>query len=303
MLRLLPLLIILFSAAPLKALTRSDSLNSRQIRTRRIVLISSTGAAGAGSLLYLNEAWYKDYKTENFHFFNDGQEWLQMDKLGHAFSTYQCGRLMMQAFDWAGYSGAQKLWIGGAMGFYYMSLVECLDGFSEGWGFSWPDELANACGAGLAMAQEALWKEQRVQLKFFYHNSGLAGYNAQLLGNTAYTRPIKDYNGQSYWLSFTPATFMHRKCVLPSWLNISLGYGASGMIGANQNPQLKDAQGNPISLERYRRVFLSLDLDLTRLPVRNKNLRALLSVLNVIKFPAPTLEFSQGHFTFHALYP
>lgn len=31
-----------------------------------------------------------------------------MDKVGHFYTTYQMGYLMMEAFDWAGYSKNQK---------------------------------------------------------------------------------------------------------------------------------------------------------------------------------------------------
>lgn len=296
------LLIFLLCGLLLSA-TPADSLSPNTISKRKR-LVGVTGTAfGLGSLLYLNFAWYDDYRSANFHFFNDNSEWLQVDKVGHVFSTYQTGRLMMEVFDWAGYNKKQKLFVGGAMGLYYMTLVECMDGFSEGWGFSWGDELANVLGSALAISQEAAWGEQRVQLKFFYRNSGLAQYNAALLGNSAYTRPLKDYNGQSYWLSFSPAAFFKGKTVFPKWLCFSFGYGAYGMLGAEANPSLVDANGNPITYERYRRYYFSFDLDLKQIKVRSKFLGALFSALNVLKFPCPTLEFSQGGFQLHTFYP
>jgi len=295
------LFLLIFNALLLRPAT--DSLHTKAKINRKLVLNVSTTALGLGSLLYLNQAWYADYRTDDFHFFNDNQEWLQVDKVGHAFATYQTGRLMMEAFDWAGYSKKRKLFVGGAMGLYYMTLVECMDGFSEGWGFSWGDELANVMGSALAMTQEALWGQQSIQLKFFYSNSGLAQYNAALLGENAYTRPLKDYNGQSYWLSVMPSTFFKGKTVFPKWLGISFGYGAYGMIGATQNPTLVDANGNPVSYERYRRYYFSFDLDLKQIKVKSKFLGALFSAVNVIKFPCPTLEYSQGSFKVHTFYP
>lgn len=280
---------------------QSDSLKT--YHTRKTVLWSSVAGVGGASLLYLNQAWYKEYQSGEFHFFNDNGQWLQVDKVGHAFAAYQSGRLMMDAFDWAGYSRSKKLFIGGAIGLYYLSIVECMDGFSQGWGFSWGDELSNVVGSALAIAQEAFWTEQRIQLKFFYHNSGLAGYNAALLGEEAYTRPLKDYNGQSYWLSVNPSSFFKRRVYFPRWLSVSLGYGAYGMIGAENNPPVYDENGQPLTFERYRRFYLSLDLDLTRIPVRSAFLKSLFSLVNVIKFPCPTLEYSQGTFRFHTFYP
>lgn len=281
----------------------NDSLNPKPAINRKLIVGGTSAVLGLGSLLYLNQAWYADNRTGDFHFFNDNNEWLQVDKVGHMFTTYQTGRLMMEAFDWAGYSKKQKLFVGGALGLYYMTVVECMDGFSEGWGFSWGDEFANVLGSAMAISQEAAWGEQRVQLKFFYSNSGLAQYNAELLGDKAYTRPLKDYNGQSYWLSISPATFFKGKTMFPKWLSISFGYGAHGMIGAEENPTLVDASGNPIVYERYRRYYFSFDLDLKQIKVKSKFLGALFSALNVIKFPCPTLEYSQGSFKIHTFYP
>ena len=89
-----------------------------------------------------------------------------MDKAGHVFTTYQMARLMMGAFNWAGFSKKKELFIGGTIGLVYMTAIECMDGFSKGWGFSYGDEVANVLGASFAVGQQALWNEQRVQLKF-----------------------------------------------------------------------------------------------------------------------------------------
>ena len=75
------------------------------------------------------------------------------------------------------------------------------------------------------------------------------------------------------------------------------------MIGATQNPPLYNEQGQPLEFERYRRFYLSLDIDLQRIPTRSKFLKTVFSLFNVIKFPCPTLEFSQGKVQFHTFYP
>src|SRR3954465_6681452 len=78
------------------------SLSPSQKKLRRTIVIGSTAGFATGSLIFLSNTWYSDYNTGQFHFFNDNKEWLQMDKLGHAFSAYHSGRLMMDAFRWAG---------------------------------------------------------------------------------------------------------------------------------------------------------------------------------------------------------
>ena len=125
-------------------------------------------ALASGSLIYLNQVWFQQYKTSKLHSFNDNEEWFQMDKCGHTFTNYQTGRLMMEAMNWAGYSTKKQLIIGGLSGFTYMTVIELMDGFSDGWGFSWGDLYANALGSGFAIGQKILWKEQRIQIKFSY---------------------------------------------------------------------------------------------------------------------------------------
>ena len=68
-------------------LTPSDSLN----HSRRNAVIITEATFGGLTLIGLNQLWYKDYPQSNFHTLNDNGEWLQMDKLGHVFTSYQLG--------------------------------------------------------------------------------------------------------------------------------------------------------------------------------------------------------------------
>ena len=272
-----------------------DSLRSPNYKNRRLILGSSAVALTGGSLIYLSQAWYSQYNTGKFHFFDDNAEWQQMDKVGHFFTTYQTGRLMMSAFKWAGASKKQQLFIGGATGFAYMTVIEVLDGLSSGWGFSWGDELANTLGASTAILQEAFWHEQRIQFKFSYSQSGLAKYNPSLLGDQPSTQVLKDYNGQTYWMSINPSAFLHSPGKFPRWLSVAIGYGGRGMIGAtNNNRVVEDKQGHVLTFTRERRAYLSLDVDLTRIRTKSKFLKSVFSLVNVLKFPAPTLQFGKG---------
>ncbi|MBA3664141.1 MAG: DUF2279 domain-containing protein [Bacteroidetes bacterium] len=272
-------------------------------KLRKIILLSSSALLTTGSVFYLNEAWYKQYNTGKFHFFNDNNEWLQMDKAGHVFTNYQLSRLMMNGFQWAGFNKKQKLFIGGTIGLAYMSAIEIMDGYSQGWGFSWGDELANVLGTSIAISQAALWNEQRIQLKFSYGQSGLAQYNPDLLGKNFYTQILKDYNGQTYWLSINPTSFIKKENKFPKWLNIAFGYSAYGMIGGSYNSfTVQQPDGTVLRFDRERRFYLSVDVDLTRIRTRSKFLKGLFSAINIIKFPAPALQFSnkgtRGYFLY-----
>ncbi len=271
----------------------SDSL--AVFKKRKLALGISSIALTSGSLVYLNQAWYQEYNTSAFHTFDDTEEWFQMDKCGHAFSTYQTGRLMMNAMEWAGYSKKNQLLIGGLSGFAYMGAIEVMDGYSEGWGFSWGDMGVNALGSGLAIGQKALWNEQRLQLKFSFYSSKYAKYRPDLLGESFATQLLKDYNGQIYWLSINPSCFMKKETKFPKWLNVAFGYGADGMLGARYNNMvIEDESGKVTSFDRYRQGYFSLDVDLTRIKTKSRLLKSVFSCLNSIKIPFPNLELSES---------
>ncbi|MES2132663.1 MAG: DUF2279 domain-containing protein [Bacteroidota bacterium] len=289
------MLLLLFANSTVFA---SDSLSV--LKKRKLILGASSVALTAGSLVYLNQAWYAQYSSSKFHTFNDNDEWLQMDKCGHTFTTYQTGRLMMQAMDWAGYNKKKQVLIGGLSGFGYMTAIEVMDGYSSGWGFSWGDMGANALGCGLAIGQKALWNEQRIQLKFSFYQSPFAKYRTDQLGKSLSTQILKDYNGQTYWLSVNPSSFLKKDTRFPKWINVAFGYGASGMLGARYNNVLaQDKNGNTFYFNRYRQGYLSLDVDFTRIKTKSKVLKAIFSCINIIKIPFPNLELSEGKLKFN----
>lgn len=282
---------------------QTDSLAPVNYKTRKLILASSTAVLTTGSLLYLDQAWFDQYSTGKFHFFNDNKEWLQMDKAGHLYTNYQTSRLMMGAFNWAGFNKKQELFIGGTIGFAYMTAMECMDGFSKGWGFSYGDMIANALGTSAAISQQAFWKEQRIQFKFSYAQSGLAKYNPDLLGKSLSTQLLKDYNSQTYWLSVNPSSFITKENKFPKWLNVAFGYSAYGMLGGYENNiVVQDADGNVLKFDRERRYYFSLDFDLTRVKTKSKVLKKVFSVINILKFPAPAIQFSKNKTRFYYLY-
>ena len=78
------------------------SLTPEQKRKRQW-LIGGTNVVGYGtSILIFNNQWYKDHPRTSFHTFNDSKEWLQMDKLGHVWASYNSGRASTAMWKWAG---------------------------------------------------------------------------------------------------------------------------------------------------------------------------------------------------------
>lgn len=272
----------------------SDTLNTKR---RNAVVVAQSSLATA-SIVGLNTLWYSDYKRSSFKTTNDNSEWYKMDKLGHSFTAYQLGRFGAQALHWSGVSKKKQLIYGATLGFSFLTAVEVLDGFSEEWGFSWGDFTANAAGAGLFIGQELLWEDQRIQLKYSFNRSPFAQQNPNKLGNGLLEELLKDYNGQTYWLSANLKSFF-KDSKLPKWLNVAAGYGVDGLLYGTDNLQ----NINFSNQERSRQFYLSLDVDLTKIKTNSTFLKQLFNVVNVIKVPFPTLEInSKGQVKGHLIY-
>ena len=275
---------------------KSDSLNKKR---KNLVYITEASAI-ALALVGMNQLWYANFPRSSFHTINDNSEWLQMDKIGHAMSSYYIGKIGMEVLDWTGESKKNQLIYGATLGFAFLTAVEILDGYSQEWGFSTGDIIANAAGSGLLIGQELLWKEQRIILKYSFHTTPYASARPDILGKNFLEQTLKDYNGQTYWLSANLWSF-NKKGKLPKWLNLAFGYGAEGMISGNEDPFI-----NTIFLpeqKRFRQFYLSFDIDLTKIKTRSKLLKTVFSTINFIKIPAPTIEFNTNNkVKFHILY-
>lgn len=282
----------------LQGYDEQNTLNKK--RLKKVVISESVLYVGSMTGLYF--LWYHDYPQSNFHFINDNAEWLQMDKIGHATSAYQVGLIGYDLLRYAGVNRNKSICYGGTLGFLFLTTVEAFDGFSAGWGASWGDLIANAFGTTLFIGQQLLWNEQRIALKMSYHNTKYSDYRPDLLGKNTIQSLLKDYNGETFWLSINIGSFLKKESKFPKWLNFAVGYGAEGMTGGTSN--VLEHNGNLIPFfERERQFYLSPDIDLSRIPVKNQTLKTVLKVLNFIKLPMPTLEFnSKSKSNFYWIY-
>ena len=273
----------------------SDTLNPNRLKT----LVLSESVIGATALIGLNQLWYADYPRSGFHFVNDNAEWLQMDKAGHVFSAYHLGSFGANALRWSGSSRKSQLLYGATLGLAFLTTVEVFDGYSANWGASLGDVIANVSGTALFVSQELLWKEQRMVPKFSFHTTPYASARPNVLGSSLPEQILKDYNGQTYWLSVNIHSFA-KTSKIPKWLNIAIGYGAEGMITG------EEAFVNTIFLpesKRYRQFYLSLDVDLTKIQTKSHFVKTILTVFNTIKIPAPTFEIKGlGGSKMHLIY-
>lgn len=198
--------------------------------------------------------------------------------------------LHITLWRWAGVEKKRALLYGGPIGFLFQIPIEIFDGLYEGWGFSWSDIAANTFGSALFMAQEAIFEEQIILMKFSYTPSGYPKYHS-ILGETQLESFVLDYNAHTYWLSGNIYKITGIKKI-PKWINIAFGYSANGMIKEFENPLYYNGQAFP-HLERYRQFLFSLDIDFSKIPTEKKWLRSVFRTLNLIKIPFPTIEVNR----------
>lgn len=290
-------LFLLFSL--LIQISYSAQQKNKRDSTKKKNIILNTTALGATSLSYygLYNLWYKKYPQTSFHFFNDLEEWNYIDKAGHIYSSYQVARkshLFLGEKDIENPIEKSCFY-----SLFFMLGIEVLDGFSKEWGFSNYDLLSNFIGTGIFYFQEKKFKRQLLKLKFSSHLSPYAIYRPSLLGENVSQRIFKDYNGQTYWLTFDLNNKIQERLKVFKYLNFSLGYSIDGFVGARNNNILNCANCNEIN--RQSQLLLSIDLDLSEIKTKNRALQLLLNSFSIIKFPAPTIIL-QDHNEFRWFY-
>jgi hypothetical protein len=282
---------------------------STVLNKKRLALFTGSAVVGySATMVGLNYLWYADFPRSSFHFFDDSGEWQQIDKAGHTVTPYLEAYYIMNILRWSGVKHKPAAIYAGLTAFMLQNSIEVFDGFSTEWGASVSDVAANFTGAALMTSQELIWGEQRIRLKVLPHlqsypDGELNDRADQLYGSSVIVRFIKDYNALNTWLSVNPASFNKSQKHL-RWLNIAVGYGAGGMYGGYENTW-HDINGNyhdRTDIQRYRRFFLSLDVDFSKIKTRSRTVKAFLDVLNIVKVPAPAIEFnSKGQLRFHPL--
>lgn len=279
---------------------QTDSLHVDSVEVKRPNYAMLRGIFAGQSALYLgsiyglSKSWYKNPLTK-FTIQDDSHEWLQMDKMGHVYTSYQIARHTAALYKQTGISKKQMLIYGAISGVIFQTPIEILDGFSPDYGFSPGDMLANLTGSMLFLGQVAVWDEIRIQPKFSFHFTHLAAVRPELLGSKNTERWLKDYNGQTYWLSSSPRSFF-KDSGWPAWLCFSVGYGINDMVSAERYKSVE------MGYTPYREYYLSIDIDLTKIKTKSKLLKTIGFMANSIKIPAPALQFSKKGVNFKPFY-
>jgi uncharacterized protein YfiM (DUF2279 family) len=270
--------------------------------TKRIFATSAgIGIVGIGSLTGLYNIWYSKSGLNTFHTFNDCSNWMQMDKAGHLFTSYMIGQFTGDLYKWSGISSKRSALLGASIGMAYQTTLEVFDGLSPDWGFSWCDVAANTMGSIIYLGQDLFLEEPLFRLKFSSHLTEYAKHRPEILGSTIPERLLKDYNGQTYWLSFSPRRFIP-STKIPKWLCFSLGYSIDQKLKADSDLFSINQNGSIYQFEAKREFLMSLDIDLSQIPVKSLWAKAFLKQLNYLKIPFPTLIVRDNKITSSWLY-
>ncbi len=280
------------------SLTLTNKPDTAQIERPNYALLRGIFAAQSalylGTIYGLSKSWYKQPLT-HFTIEDDTREWLQMDKVGHVYTSYQIARHTAALYKKTGISKRQMLIYGAISGVIFQTPIEILDGFSPDYGFSPGDMVANLAGSVLYLGQVALWDEVRIHPKYSFHTTPLSKVRPELLGSSLTESWLKDYNGQTYWLSASPRSFFPES-KWPEWLCFSVGYGIQDMVSAEPRKSIE------MGYRPYRQYYLSLDIDLTKIKSKRKFVRTIGFLVNSVKIPAPALQFSRNGIGFKPLY-
>jgi hypothetical protein len=275
----------------------ADSMNVN--RARMAAVISGVSGIYVGYMSYLQYVWYKDHERVPFHYYDDLKGYNQIDKFGHIYGAYMLSYMGFKSFLWAGMDSKKAAWYGGGIGFFMQLPIEIWDGMYEGYGFSWSDVAANGIGSALMLSQELMFQEQIVRYKFTFSPTKYARQANGYLGE-GFNQLLYDYNGHTYWLSMGFKRIIKNPHI-PEWLNLAVGYSAGGMFGEFENKTMYRGVVIP-ETERYRQFLLSLDIDFSKIPVRNRFVKGIFNSLFILKVPFPAIELNtKGEMKFHIL--
>ena len=265
------------------------------IAMRNVKIVAGIDAAiYVGTTIGLHQLWFKDCQWVGMHTINDNGDWLQKDKLCHATTAYHTCDFGNKSMRLAGLDPKRSALFGGAYSLLFMTTIELMDSGYEGWGFSWGDMAADVSGVTLYTAQQLLWDEQRISLKYSFHPTEYAQYNPEELGHNLISQSLKDYNGITIWAALNiKELLLVSDSNFPEWLTVDVGYGAKGMVAPQPTADF----------DRVRQFYLAPGIDLAKLPVENRYLKAVLRALSFIKLPTPALEYNASDkFVWHWLY-
>jgi len=252
----------------------------RTLNPLKLTGVASTTliAYGAAYWFVFDKGWWGENGSD-FHFENDFDYALNLDKLGHFASGVVLGELFYEGYRWSGVSEFYSYLFAGLSAMSTHIAVDVKDGFAPSWGFSIFDVLSGSIGGFLPMAERYVPLFKYVDLKWSYWINTKVYYRQNHQASDGIF--TDDYVNQTYWASFKPYRLLPAAArkYYPSWLAIAAG------ISIDEGVFVKNYEGTP-----HREVYIALDYDLEALRPQSRWARFLVKTLNYFKLPAPTVQ-------------
>ena len=244
-------------------------------------------AYGAAYWLVFDKGWW-DEQGSDFHFENDFDYALNLDKFGHFASGVMMGESFYEGYRWAGISEFKSYLFAGLSAMATHIAIDVKDGYSPEWGFSIFDVLSGTLGGFLPMAERYIPVFKYVDLKWSYWINTKAYYRQSNTG--VFT---DDYCNQTFWASFKIHRMLPKAArqYYPSWLAIAAG------LSIDEGVFLHNKDITP-----HREVYIALDYDLEAFRPQSRMARTIVKYLNYFKLPAPTVQV-YPEFHWYLLYP
>ncbi|PWJ62543.1 MULTISPECIES: DUF2279 domain-containing protein [unclassified Fibrobacter] len=238
---------------------------------------------GAAYGFVFAKGWW-DEEGNDFHFENDFDYALNLDKLGHFASGVLLGEIFYEGYRWAGISEFRSYLFAGLSAVSTHIAIDVKDGYAPKWGFSIFDVLSGSLGGFLPMAERYVPLFKYVDLKWSYWINSNAYYDQEhdASGGGIFT---DDYVNQTFWASFKPYRMLPASVrkYYPSWLAVAAG------LSIDEGVFTKEYKHHHRSVA-HREVYIALDYDLEAFRPQSRWARTLIKYLNYIKFPAPTVQ-------------
>ena len=244
-------------------------------------------AYGAAYWLVFDKGWW-DEQGNHFHFENDFDYALNLDKFGHFASGVAMGELFYEGYRWAGATEFQSYLFAGLSAMMTHIAIDVKDAYSPRWGFSVFDVLSGTLGGFLPMAERYVPLFKYVDLKWSYWINSKAYYRQGEGHSKVFT---DDYCNQTFWASFKIYRMLPAgaRAYYPSWLAIAAGLSI-------------DEKSFTHEPHPRREVYIALDYDLEAFRPQSRMARTVIKWLNYFKLPAPAVQV-YPEFHWFLLYP
>ncbi len=216
-------------------------------------------------------SWWKGERT-SFHLDHDENANLYADKFGHFYFSYLASDIMFRSFRWSGMNEHDAALLGGGLALAFQLYVEVEDAFHPNLGFSLGDGVADIAGAAIPFFRVQYPSLQSVTFKWSVIPS-------PRFRNGEFRSLIDDYESQYHWISVNIKDVLGESTpnFIPLFLNIALGYGVSNL----SSEETKQSE-----------LYLSLDIDFTKLPGEGAVLQSIKHLLNYFHAPMPAIRFT-----------